>query len=81
MSALEMIPNPERYAPGSPWSSHDWDDRDPLWSDSAWWCHGCGVGSFQDGAHETCIGRPRNDAMLRSQALLVQPRKNLGVAA
>ncbi|WP_405580660.1 hypothetical protein [Streptomyces sp. NBC_01092] len=71
MSWQETVPNPERFAPGSPWSTHKWDDQDPYWCDSAWWCQACGTGSFKDAAHEPCPGPQPDVEGAPSRAVLV----------
>ncbi|MER5259734.1 hypothetical protein [Streptomyces sp. NPDC002855] len=61
MSWQKLVPNPERFDPGTPWASHDWDENVPLWEDTLWWCRACGISAIDDGAHEKCSGvRPAN---------------------
>ncbi|WP_331448013.1 hypothetical protein [Streptomyces xanthochromogenes] len=81
MSGLEMLPNPERFAPGAPWSTHDWNNSVPLWEDEAWWCRDCGAASFHDEADKPCSGRAPGRAGPSSFAVVVTAVRERGGAA
>ncbi|MBL1100613.1 hypothetical protein [Streptomyces coffeae] len=73
MSWQEKVPNPERYAPGSPWSTHDWGE-DMFWGDSCWFCGTCGTPSFKDAAHEPCRGQGAAANRSMPVSVLVRPK-------
>lgn len=72
-----MSYDPARFAPGTPWATHDWDDKVPMWEDSAWWCVDCGIASFHDGAHEECPGKVPEGQRYgpKGLAVLVTPKE------
>ncbi|AEM87070.1 hypothetical protein [Streptomyces violaceusniger] len=76
MSWQEKVPNPERYAPGSPWSTHEWGD-DPFWGDSCSFCVTCGTPSFKDEAHEPCQGPGAAANHSMPSAVLVRPKAGM----
>ncbi|MGW3427513.1 hypothetical protein ACWDHW_06090 [Streptomyces melanosporofaciens] len=73
MSTLEGIPNPERFAPGSPWSTHEWGE-DLFWGDSCSFCVRCSTPSFGDEAHEPCKGAAAVMDHSMPLSVLVRPR-------
>ncbi|GGK14561.1 hypothetical protein GCM10011583_53150 [Streptomyces camponoticapitis] len=75
--ALTTIPAPpvDRYAPGTPWSTHTWTD-DAYWGDSCSFCAVCDAVSFKGEAHQVCPGRVVEFNPL-SRALLVKPKENV----
>jgi hypothetical protein len=67
-----MSYDPARYAPGTPWASHDWG-TDPLWIDTAAWCVVCGAASFWEEAHKPCSGPTAGRIGPPSGAVLLAP--------
>ena len=64
--------DPARYAPGTPWASHDWG-WDPMWLDSAEWCIECGAASYKDEAYKPCPGQSPTPVRAPSSAVLLAP--------
>lgn len=57
LAPLVGIPNPERYAPGSAYRTHPWDETNPMWDrETGLWCVACGAASWKDDAFTVCPG-------------------------